>query len=148
MDQKIAFISQALVTTRGQFSALCRQFGIARKTGYKWLARYRTADSLTALQERSRRPQRSPRRINSGLVAQILALRAPDGWGARKIAHLLWEQGERVSVATVHRTLLRHDAVHSLDQHTPAWTRFERPAPNDLLQADFKGPLGRGELRD
>lgn len=148
MDQKILFITHALATPPGQFSALCRQLGIARKTGYKWLARYRSADSLTALQERSRRPQRSPQRISPDLVERILALRSPDGWGARKIAYLLWEQGECVSVATVHRTLLRHEAVHPLDQHTPAWTRFERPVPNDLLQADFKGPLGRGELRD
>ncbi|MEI9960010.1 MAG: helix-turn-helix domain-containing protein [Limisphaerales bacterium] len=148
MEQKILFITRALATPQGQFSVLCRRFGIARKTGYKWLARYRMADSLTALQERSRRPLRHPRRIGSGLVERILALRAPDGWGARKIAHLLWEQGERVSVATVHRTLLRHNVVHPLDRHSPAWTRFERPAPNDLLQADFKGPLVRGALRD
>jgi transposase InsO family protein len=148
MDQKIAFISRALVTGRGQFSGLCRQFGIARKTGYKWLRRYRAAQSLIALQERSRRPQRSPHRISTCLEARILELRSPDGWGARKIAYLLWEQGVRISVATVHRTLLRHDAVHRLHQHTPALTRFERPTPNDLFQADFKGPMGRGGLRD
>jgi transposase InsO family protein len=82
------------------------------------------------------------------LVERILALRSPDGWGARKLACLPWEQGGRVSVATVHRTLLRQAVVHRLDQHTPAWIRFERPQPNDLFQADFKGPPGRGELRD
>src|SRR5687767_781405 len=138
MEQKIAFISRALATPRGEFSELCRQFRIARKTAYKWLSRYRAAQSLTALAERSRRPHRSPTRIDDGLEQRILALRTPDGWGARKIAHLLWEEGVRVSVATVHRTLLRRGAVHRIDQRTPAPLRFERPHPNDLFQADFK----------
>lgn len=148
MEQRIAFISRALAVRRGEFSDLCRQFQIARKTGYKWLSRYRAAQSLTALAERSRRPRTSPTRIDAALEERILALRAPDGWGARKIAHLLWEQGVRISVATVHRTLLRHQAVYRLDQHTPAPARFERPHPNDLFQADFKGPMGRVGARD
>jgi transposase InsO family protein len=148
MEQKIAFISRALVTPRGEFSSLCRQFRIARKTGYKWLFRYRAAQSLSALSERSRRPRTSPTRIDGALEQRILALRAPDGWGARKIAHLLWEEAVRVSVATVHRTLLRRGAVHRIDQHTPAPERFERPQPNDLFQADFKGPMGRAGARD
>jgi transposase InsO family protein len=148
MEQKIAFISRALNTPGGQFSALCREFQIARKTGYKWLARYRAAQSLSALAERSRRPHRSPTRTDGKVEERILALRAPDGWGARKIAHLLWEEGVRVSVATVHRTLLRRGAVHRLDQHTPAPQRFERARPNELFQADFKGPMGRTGARD
>lgn len=148
MEQKIAFISQAQSAAHGGFAALCRKFGISRKTGYKWRSRYRQAGSLTALQERSRRPRRSPRQIDTSLEQRILELRQPDGWGARKIAHLLWEQGMRISVATVHRTLLRHGKVHPLDQHAPALERFERPAPNDLFQADFKGPMGRVGAKD
>ena len=148
MDQKISFITHVLAGGDGQFSGLCRQFRISRKTGYKWLHRYRAAHSLTALQDRSRRPHRSPTRIDRTLEERIVELRWPDGWGARKIAHLLWEAGERVSVATVHRTLLRRGAVHRIDQHTPAPGRFERPTPNDLFQADFKGPMGRAGARD
>jgi transposase InsO family protein len=148
MDQKIAFITGALDAARGQFSGLCREFRISRKTGYKWLRRYRAAQSMTALQEGSRRPHRSPTRLNASVEDRIIALRWPDGWGARKIAHLLWEEGLRVSVATVHRTLLRRSAVHRIDQHSPAPTRFERPFPNDLFQADFKGPMGRAGARD
>lgn len=148
MDQKIAFVTRALAAPHGGFAGLCREFLISRKTGYKWLRRYRAAQSLTALQEHSRRPRHSPTRIAPALEEQILQLRAPDGWGARKIAHLLWEAGWRVSVATVHRTLLRRRLVHRIDQHTPALTRFERPCPNDLFQADFKGPMGHSAARD
>jgi transposase InsO family protein len=148
MEQKIAFITAVVQLPSGSMSRLCERFGISRKTGYKWLRRYQGAGSLTGLVERSRRPRHSPTRVSAALVERILALRAPDGWGARKIAYLLWEQGESVSVATVHRTLLRQDAVHKLDQHGPALARFERAEPNDLLQADFKGPMGRAGLRD
>ena len=148
MEQKIAFISGALSVQRGQFSRLCEAFRISRKTGYKWLRRYRAAHSLTALAEHSRRPHASPRRIAPSLAERILQLRSPDGWGARKIAQLLWEEGVWVSVATVHRTLLRRGAVHPIDQHGPAPGRFERPSPNDLFQADFKGPMGRAGAKD
>jgi transposase InsO family protein len=148
MDQKIAFMKEVLGAPRGEFAALCRRYGIARKTGYKWLGRFRTVGTVSALAEHSRRPHRSPQRTAAEVEQRILELRAPDGWGARKIAHLLWEQGVRVSVATVHRTLVRHGTVHPLDRHTPAPGRFERPTPNDLFQADFKGPMGRDGARD
>jgi transposase InsO family protein len=148
MDQKIAFVRRAVAVERGGFVALCQEFRISRKTGYKWLGRYRKERSFTALEERSRRPHHSPDRVKGAVEQRILELRQPDGWGARKIAHLLWEEGIAVSVATVHRTLLRHGLVYRFDRHSPAPGRFERPEPNDLFQADFKGPMGRSGARD
>ena len=42
--------------------AVCRKFGISRKTFYKWLKRYQQDNgSTTALADRSRRPHRFPR---------------------------------------------------------------------------------------
>src|SRR5262245_49516475 len=100
MEQKIAFIKRVLEAKAGEFAGVCRRFGISRKTGYKWWQRYKAAGNLGALQEHSRRPHRSPRRIGAELEERILELRRPDGWGARKIAHLLWEQELKVSIAT------------------------------------------------
>jgi transposase InsO family protein len=148
MEQKIAFITRAREISKGAMSGLCREFGISRKTGYKWRKRYEQKGGLTALQERSRQPLRSPRRTVGPVVGRILELRQPDGWGARKIAHLLWQEGWKVSVATVHRVLLREGEVHRLDQHTPAPNRFERGQPNELFQVDFKGPMGRSGAKD
>jgi transposase InsO family protein len=148
MEQKISFISQFQNSSRANMSELCRQFGISRKTGYKWRKRYQQQGGLAALQDHSRRPRRSPRRTSGPLVKRILELRVPDAWGARKIAHLLWQEGWKVSVATVHRVLLREREVHRLDQHTSALTRFERAEPNELFQVDFKGPMGRRGLTD
>ncbi|MBR4876145.1 MAG: helix-turn-helix domain-containing protein [Rhodocyclaceae bacterium] len=39
----------------GNFSVLCREWGISYKTGYKWLRR---AEAGEALDDRSRRPKR------------------------------------------------------------------------------------------
>lgn len=147
MEQKIAFITQAGGVLPGGFAALCRQFGISRKTGYKWRKRFGEQGGVKGLEERSRRPLKSAG-LPAAVVDRIVALRQPDGWGARKIAHLLWQEGHEVSIATVHRTLLRQQLVHRLDRHAPALRRFEREAPNDLFQMDFKGPMGQAAARD
>ena len=40
MDQRMSFIA-ACLDGEESIAALCRHFGISRKTGHKWLARYR-----------------------------------------------------------------------------------------------------------
>ena len=39
MDQRLKFIA-AVNDSDLSFAALCREFGISRKSGYKWVARY------------------------------------------------------------------------------------------------------------
>jgi transposase len=43
----------------GNLSAVCRSFGLSRRTAYRWLARYH-AEGLAGLQPRSHRPKRVP----------------------------------------------------------------------------------------
>src|SRR6202162_6741363 len=43
---------------------LCRRFGIAPKTGYKWLLRY-TQAGASGLQDRSKRPRSRPARTST-----------------------------------------------------------------------------------
>ncbi|HXU33213.1 MAG TPA: helix-turn-helix domain-containing protein, partial [Thermoanaerobaculia bacterium] len=45
MDQRIQFVVRALEEEVNR-SELCREFGISRKTGYKWLKRYGEVGSL------------------------------------------------------------------------------------------------------
>ena len=125
---------------RDPLSQLCSEFGISRRTGYKWITRYREG-GVEAIAERSRRPLHSPTRTVSELEAQVVALRKvyPD-WGARKLAVLLGRQGVELPPSTVHRILLRYGLVRDADRHVPATTRFERDHPNELWQMDFKGP--------
>jgi transposase len=64
MSQREEFVVLASVEGANS-SELCRRFGVSRKTGYKWLARY-VADGVAGLADQSRRPLKpSGRRIQS-----------------------------------------------------------------------------------
>ena len=120
-------------------SALCGQYGISRKTGYKWLARAAAGDRVLA--DHSRRPHTSPSQIRPAMEERILALRsAHPSWGGRKLHHRLRTQGvaEGPAPSTITAILRRHDLL--LPEPPPRDVlRFEHPAPNDLWQMDFMG---------
>ena len=145
-EQRMQFVIRA-VSGQEPMAALCREFGIARPTGYLWRKRYRQTGSLTQLAERSRRPHDSPRRTEAGKQQRVVALRQQTGWGARKLQVLLREEEQiALGVRTIHRILERHHLV-SEDAHSPALERFQRSEPNELWQMDSKGkyPLRDGE---
>src|SRR5947209_8190336 len=50
---------------------LCARYGVSRKTGYKWLARYADV-GVAGLAERSRAPHRCPHRIAPAVAAAIV----------------------------------------------------------------------------
>jgi len=140
-DQRVQFVVRA---QQGQekLSRLCAEFGISRPTGYVWLKRYRE-QGVAGIEEHSRRPQHSPRQTAPPVEQRIAELRRlrPD-WGARKLQLLLRDEGIVLPAITLHRVLLRHGLVRPDDRRSPAWQRFERPAPNQLWQMDFKSPKG------
>jgi transposase InsO family protein len=115
----------------------CRQFGISRDTGYRWLTRFDTQPD-TLLIDRSRRPRSSPLQTCDAVEHAVLDARRRFGWGARKLHALLLRQGVDVpSVRTVHAILARHELV-ARPVPAEAPTRFERPTPNELWQMDHK----------
>ncbi|MBW1723585.1 MAG: IS481 family transposase [Deltaproteobacteria bacterium] len=137
-DQRIKFVVRASQDS-ANMSALCREFGVSRPTGYLWLDRYREHGSLSGVFERSRRPLRSPSRTQQSHEERIEALRLEFGWGAKKIRVLLLREGLDLKVATINRILKRRGLIHHKDSHRPAVKRFEREHPNQLWQIDFKG---------
>jgi len=80
--------------------------GISRACLSKWKSRY---DQLgeTGLLDRSSAPHRSPTQIPPELVELIESWRREHKWTARQIAAELDRRGDRVSVATVGRWLVR-----------------------------------------
>ena len=144
-DQRIQFVLAA--RRRGaNISAVCRAFGISRKTGYKWLRRERVAHSVAALLDQSRRPHQSPHRTGAAVVERVIALRAEYGWGGEKLAWLLEGEGIRITGRTVDRIIQREGLTRVDVAHATAPGRFERAAANDLWQMDAKGayPLASG----
>lgn len=123
-------------------SQLCRQFSISRPTAYKWLRRFASAPKQ-ALEDRSRRPRTSPAQTDSSIEARVVALRKErPAWGGRKLWRVLTDQGVQdvPAPSTITSILHRHGLIHSDEsgKHT-AFQRFERAAPNEMWQMDFKG---------
>ena len=144
-EERLRFV---VLASQGERSVadLCRAFGVSRQCGYTWLKRYQGGGASDVLLERSRRPEHSPTRTAGEVTEAIVTLRQqwPD-WGASKLLHILVRQRPElgnVSRSTVHRILLREGLVREQDRHPPADRRFERAAPNELWQMDFKGPKG------
>lgn len=141
MSNRASFIKQAKAEG-ANISALCRTYGISRKTAYKWLQREREG-GVKGLADQSRRPKHSPRQTEAELEAQVLAVREDHPvWGGRKIRKILQNQevSDVPAASTITAILQRNnqiDRVASL-QHK-AMQRFERAQPNELWQMDFKG---------
>src|SRR4051794_13834549 len=88
-------------------SALCREYGISRNNGYKWLRRYQ-AEGRAGLEEHSRRPKTIVG-TDGEVVLRIIELRREyPKWGPKKLRQLLLRQGaDTPSVKTVGRILDR-----------------------------------------
>jgi transposase InsO family protein len=144
-EQRMQFVIRA-TSGAERLSALCREFGISRPTGYLWRRRYEQSRTLTEIGERSRRPHHSPTRTGPRQQRRVMALRKQTGCGAKKLRVLLAEEEIRLPVRTIHRILERNGLVSEL-AHGPAPGRFERSEPNQLWQMDSKGkyPLQDGE---
>jgi len=135
------FVCLAIVEG-SNMSVLCRRFGIARKTGYKWLKRYR-AESDSGLIDQSRRPRRFHSPTSKKMEEQVLAVRDDHpSWGGRKIQRRLQDLGvtSPPAASTITAILHRHGRILAEDslKHQPV-QRFERSEPNELWQMDFKG---------
>jgi transposase InsO family protein len=119
---------------------LCRRYGVGPTSGYKWLARF-AAEGSAGLENRSRRPHGSPGRTVAALEAKVVALRREHpAWGGRKLRRRLQDLGEAPvpSASTITGIMRRHGLLEAAARHRP-FERFERAAPNELWQMDFKG---------
>jgi transposase InsO family protein len=145
-------LCHAVRTAGRSVTAAAAEFGVSRKTAYKWLACFDAADSapLLALLDRSRRPRCSPRQTDPQLEQSILQVRDRHRWGPRKIHAYLRQEAVRQgqpppqlpSVRTLGSILRRNGRVSDdAPAPTPVPQRFERDQPNELWQVDFKGPV-------
>jgi len=145
MSQKLEFIEKA-GAPGANISALCREYGISRQTGHKWLRRFR-AQGYTGLTEQSRRPHTSPLTTAEEVVVSIVELRERHwSWGPDKIARVLRRAhgDDAPSKSTVARVLLRLGRIRKRRPPVRVWSVDSRPrievhAPNDLWTMDFKG---------
>ena len=151
MDERLRFVARLLEGEK--MMALCAEFGISRKTGYKIFERYKDC-GMAAFSDRSRRPYRQANRLPPQLEAVIVRLkREYPGWGAPKIREKLRRQSTAPhlpAISTVHAVLDRHGLVKRRRRRRggAAPTTLSHPAePNALWCADYKGEFMLGDRR-
>jgi transposase InsO family protein len=148
MGARREFVSLALAVGANR-RELCRRFGISPTTGYHWIAAY-LRDGERGLEDRSRRPEHSPKKTPSSIEELVLGVRAEHPqWGAPKIRRVLERDfNVRRAQSTIHAILRRHGRIDpAASLAAESWQRFEKPAPNDLWQIDFKGHFATGQGR-
>jgi transposase InsO family protein len=129
---------------------LCRRFSVSPSMAYKWRDRYE-ALGLEGLADQSRQPRRSPARTAASAEEQIVVLRQEHpAWGGRKLRRRLLDLGQKKvpAASTITDILHRHGLIHSQQsQAAEPFVGFERPAPNELWQVDFKGHFAMSQGR-
>lgn len=107
--------------------------GISRRTVCKWLKRWRD-EGNGGLQNRSSRPQRSPRKLAQGCEIAILQMRRTFRMTAREIAKAL-----NFARSTVSHILKYYgwNRLENLNHKEPV-IRYERENPGDLIHIDIK----------
>lgn len=146
MEQREQFVKEA-TEGNGTITALCRKYGISRKTGYKWLNR--AAEGLQ-LCDQSRRPNQQPSKTADELEVLIVQMRlSHPAWGGKTIRAVLEAAGVEglPSDKTCCNILKRNGLIDPAEsaKHT-AFQRFEKHHCNEMWQTDFKGDflLGNG----
>lgn len=150
MDAKMEFISRL---NRGErMSDLCREFGIARKTGHKLKNRYAAA-GISGLEETSRAPSHIPHRTPPEIAELVIKeRRAHPSWGPKKLKDVLEKRLHRPlpSSSTIGTILDRAGLVQARSRrrpaHRPLPSHLTVPtAPNDLWCIDYKGQFRLGD---
>jgi transposase InsO family protein len=140
---------------KGTFEELCGEYGISRKTGYKWKERF-LAEGVAGLADQSRRPQRSPSQASEDLVCELVRLKqAHRSWGPRKIRVLygrLHPELALPSESTCKRILEKAGLVTPRRGRAQATSgrltqRLTAERANQVWTVDFKGWWRTGDHR-
>ena len=129
---------------------LCREFGISRKTGYKFKERYQKY-GLIGLVDDSRAPIVVANKTSPSVEQLIVSLRKErPKWGAAKLGEMLRRKHPNIRVpvrSTIHEVLSKNGLVKSKKRKkykaAPTSLR-EAKAPNELWCAHFKGQFRLG----
>jgi len=145
MDQREQFIRRFLANDT-PMSVLCSDFGISRKTGYKWAQRF-VDGGLPNLVDRSRAPHTIAHAIDEAVAQRIVELRQRHPfWGPKKLRAWLidrepaqlWPAASTIGIILNRSGLViprrRRRRTPMANQPLAACT-----APNITWCADFKG---------
>lgn len=96
VEERMRFI-MAVKKREESFAAICREFGVSRRVGYKWLGRFEE-EGVCGLEDRSRAPLHHPHAMKQKVADRCLDVRrGHPSWGPLKVRAYL----ERKAPATV-----------------------------------------------
>lgn len=143
MDQRIEFALKSLHTEN--FRALCQEYGVSPKTGYKWKERLLRL-GWERMGERSRRPRSHADQLAEGVVCEIVRLKELHRhWGPRKIRALYLRMHESAASESSFKRVLARAGLTKARTRRPAiesgrlWSARRGQAPNEVWTVDFKG---------
>ncbi len=138
-ETRLEFVKRVLSKEKSK-SALCREYGISRPTGDKWIERYKNKESLS---DRSHRPFHTPNKIDCESEKRIVEARLKEpAIGAKKTRKMLINEGweNPPSISTINAVFKRNNLISkSASEAATPYKRFEKSEPNEMWQADFKG---------
>jgi putative transposase len=151
MDQRLCFIAAGLRADE-PMNGLCLRFGISRKTGYKWMSRYREFGAAGLVGLSSARHTVVPA-IDPAITDAVVALRKQrPTWGPRKLlARLSQDRPEIVWPASstigdfLHREGLSKPRSRRARDPSRNQPEIEPSAANESWSADFKGWFRTGD---
>ena len=135
MEARLRFVHDAL-SDRYTMSELCARYGVSRRVGYVWLARYE-GEGQRGLVDRSHAPHHCPHKIPAVVADLLIAERmAHPFWGARKLLAVLTRRHPRTNhwpaPSTVADLLARRGLVQKRRSRRspihPAWCGRRRSA--------------------
>ena len=153
MDERTRFIYKFLDT--GNMAEVCREFGISRKTGYKYYDRYVKFGIIGMMDDprgASYHPNQTPRQIEE-LILELRTDRPT--WGPKKLRSKLQMRhpGIKIPVSSTIGDILKRYGV-AINQRKRRRRAVYTPGPlsnstkpNDIWCIDFKGQfrLGNGQ---
>lgn len=152
MDERLRFVVECLAGDE-TMTQLCAAFEISRKTGYKWLRRYRELGA-EGLDDLPRAPLNHGRATAQDLVERIVAMKQTHPlWGPKKVMARLMRSEPACAwpaVSTAGEILKRHGLVgrRRARWHAAGNGPWPEPAgPNAVWTGDHKGWFRTGDGR-
>jgi putative transposase len=143
MEERIEFALKAMQTLN--FRALCQEYEISAKTGYKWKERF-LREGIKGMEEQSRRPQSHADQLPEETVCEIVRLKlAHRSWGPRKIRELYRRRHREVASESSFKRVLERAGLTQKRRRRWAreagrvWAGREGTSPNQMWTVDFKG---------
>jgi putative transposase len=143
MNQRTEFAMRSMQSDN--FRALCREYGISPRVGYKWRQRF-LEYGLAGMGELSRRPHGAPGALEEETIYRIVRLKGRHRhWGPRKLREVYERQwGQAPSESSFKRTLERcglTEKKKARRANTTGRIASGRTATacNEVWTVDFKG---------